>query len=103
MSSRHIKTRFKPTWGDVCYTWSLGKKRLVGKLKKNLPVLKMHQMHLESHLSILLVVVVGFPWFDAWWCWFMVLLVICHCNPYTWLIIKKILSIEQKEYIKKHT
>ena len=60
-------------------------KRLVGnlrKIKNNLLELEMRQMHLESHLSILLVVVVvGFQWFDARWCWFMVLLLaVCHCN-----------------------
>ena len=77
---------FELTWGNVCCTWSLGMKRLVGKLRKiknNLPELKMHQMRLESHLSILLVVVVvvGFWWFDARWCWFMVLLLaVRRCN-----------------------
>ena len=59
--------------------------RLVGKLRKiknNLPELETCQMCLESHLSILLVVVVvGFWWFDARWCWFMVLLLAVHrCN-----------------------
>ena len=60
-------------------------KILVGKLRKiknNLPELEMCQMCLESHLSILLVVVVvGFWWFDARWCWFIVLLLAVHrCN-----------------------
>ena len=58
-------------------------KILVGKLRKiknNLPELEMCQMCLESHLSILLVVgVVGFWWFDARWCWFMVLLLAVRC------------------------
>lgn len=57
-------------------------KRLVGKLRKiknNLPELKTCQMRLKSHLSVLLVV--GFRWFDARWCWFMVLLLaVHHCN-----------------------
>ena len=60
-------------------------KRLVGKLRKiknNLPELETRQMCLESHLSVLLVVVVvGFRWFDARWCWFMVLLLaVRRCN-----------------------
>ena len=60
-------------------------KRLVGKLRKiknNLPELKTCQMRLKSHLSVLLVVVVvGFWWFDARWCWFMVLLLaVRRCN-----------------------
>ena len=62
-------------------------KKLVGKLRKiknNLPELKTHQMHLESHLSILLVVVVvGFggliPGGVGLWCccWPFVVVIWC--------------------------